>query len=76
MPKEYGLTEVEYDCEQNDNTIRIQTDYEPDGEWIEEISIGKKDDPSGGWTIIGAEDLITALAKAGYMCTIKRMKGD
>lgn len=59
------MSYVEYDCEENDNTIRIYFD-DDNTTMIDEIWIGCSWLPEDGWSIIGIEDLRTALGMAGY----------
>lgn len=52
---------IPYECEQNDNTIIV---FKSNKDVIDELYFGNRSMPQEGWTVIGYEDLINAIAKA------------
>ena len=53
---------IEYDCEENDNTIITVIENSV----FDEMQVGCKFAPSAGWIVIGVKDLYNALRKDGY----------
>lgn len=56
---------AEYDCKENDNTIKV-FEREDEAGMLGEIWVGCKDAESAGWTVIGGSDLENALNRAGF----------
>jgi hypothetical protein len=56
-----GMSEITYECKENDNAIRIS-----DKCGDVELLIGCPSAPSYGWNVIGINDLREALKLAGY----------
>jgi len=62
MKDKYGTEKIIYNCEENDNTIKV---FLEDGD-LDEIHIGCELLPHDGYSVIGFKDLSKALGLAGY----------
>lgn len=62
MKDKYGTEKIVYNCEENDNTIKLWLEDDE----LDEIHIGCELLPSDGYSVIGFKDLSKALGKAGY----------